>query len=182
MPWLQLKCSRFPSLTCYRWHGNVAWFNFFPSKHQCSALLKFQSTLPVIHSQRLRSPSQLYQILTYATSGNNRSLQQCCVGSCGQNQESGGISTSEILLLLSHYRSICLYSRMILYGVRLQDTSRCSHPSSSPQGPFKGKLPLTLWNLSRVLVLASENTAIGLKLSHKSVVTRADEHRFENVW
>lgn len=160
---------------------------FFPSKHKCSALLKFQSTLPVIHSQRLRSPSQLYQILTYATSGNNRFFFFDAVLRCSSvalvragYQKSGGIFTSETLLL--HYHFICLYSTMILYWVRLQDTSRCSHPSSSPQGPFKGKLPLNLWNLSRVLVLAFEKTAIGLKLSHKSVVTQADECRFENVW
>lgn len=69
---MQLKFSNFPSLTCYYWQGNVAdSIFFFPSERKCSALLKFQSSLSVVPSECRRSPSQLYQLLTYATVGNN---------------------------------------------------------------------------------------------------------------
>lgn len=92
-------------------------------------------------------------------------------------QKSGGIFHSETLFITF---TLWFYLSVFKNDLLWSKTARCSHPSSSPQGPLN--LPLALWNLTRVLVLVSEKTAIGLKLSHKSVVTQADERRFENVW
>lgn len=87
---------------------------FSPSERKCSALLKFQSSLSVVPSQRRRSPSQLYQLLTYATVGNNEFFFFYAVFHCSSVAPSFKQPVKFLcpkhLFLLSLYLSIWLKS------------------------------------------------------------------------
>lgn len=138
---------------------------FSPSKRKCSALLKF-SSLSVVPSQRRRSPSQLYQLLTYATVGNNEFFffSSCC---SLQHYCAVGQASSK-MFCPKHFFFFTLALSYLSIWLKSDFRSHLDPPPFLAlllKGPLRGHFLSPKWNLSPVLVLA----------------TQADEHRFKNV-